>query len=95
MKLALRLGKTLGEMKQSISISELRLWAAYDRINPIGDMRGDVQAAQITAAIYNTQRGPKDQPISLNDVLIEWGGEEEDQDGDFSGLEAWLDKQAG
>lgn len=57
MKLALRLGRTLGELKQTIGMSELRLWAAYDRISPIGDERGDFQAAQITAATYNAQGG--------------------------------------
>ncbi|MFI8417691.1 phage tail assembly protein T [Serratia sp. NPDC078593] len=96
MKLALRLGKTLGELKQTISISELRLWAAYDRINPIGDVRGDVHAAQISAAIYNAQRGPKDQPVDLNDLVLKWSAEDEVNDGgDTSDLESWFDKMAG
>ncbi|MDW5499730.1 DUF4035 domain-containing protein [Serratia proteamaculans] len=95
MKLALRLGKTLGELKQSISMSELRLWAAYDRISPIGDVRGDVQAAQITAAVYNAQRDPKSQPVDFNDMVIQWGAKEEGPEEEKTGLESWLDEMAG
>lgn len=94
MKLALRLGRTLGELKQSISMSELRLWAAYDRISPIGDMRGDVHAAQIAAAVYNAQRDPKSQLVDLNDMVIQWGAKEEGPEESLTGLESWLDEMA-
>jgi hypothetical protein len=33
------------------------MWIAYDRMSPIGDWRGDVQAAQISAAAFNAQGG--------------------------------------
>lgn len=95
MKLALRLGKTLGELKQSISMSELRLWAAYDRISPIGDVRGDFHAAQITAAVYNAQRDPKSQPVDFNDMVIKWGASGEGPEESLTGLESWLDEMAG
>ncbi|QDL33976.1 phage tail assembly protein T [Serratia liquefaciens] len=95
MKLAIRLGKTLGELKQSISMSELRLWAAYDRISPIGDVRGDIHAAQITAAIYNAQRDPKSQPVDLNDMVIQWGARDDGPEENLTGLESWLDEMAG
>lgn len=95
MKLALRLGKTLGEIKQSISMSELRLWAAYDRISPIGDVRGDIHAAQITAAVYNAQRDPKSQPVDLNDMVIQWGARDDGPEENLTGLESWLDEMAG
>ncbi|QAX81062.1 DUF4035 domain-containing protein [Yersinia hibernica] len=70
-------------------MSELRLWAAYDRISPIGDERGDFQAAQITAATYNAQGGKN--PLSIKDVLLGWGGSEND---DGSELEAFLGQLA-
>jgi hypothetical protein len=95
MKLALRLGRTRGELKQSISMSELRLWLAYDRISPIGDMRGDVHAAQISAAVYNAQRDPKSQPVDLNDMVIQWCAKEEGPEESLTGLESWLDEMAG
>ncbi|KFK98133.1 DUF4035 domain-containing protein [Serratia sp. Ag1] len=88
MKLALRLGKTLGELRQSMSISELRLWMAFDRINPIGDERNDYHAAQITAAVYNSQR-TKD-PLSISDVLLRWNATTDTGEEDASELEAFL-----
>ncbi|EIZ2463202.1 DUF4035 domain-containing protein, partial [Cronobacter sakazakii] len=45
MTLALRLGRTLHELKQTMTASELRMWIEFDRQNPISDRRGDIQAA--------------------------------------------------
>lgn len=61
------------------------MWIAYDRLSPIGDWRGDVQAAQISAAVFNAQRGK----ANLADLLLKWGGEEEDGEED-SELEKWM-----
>jgi len=47
------------------------LWRALNQISPISDYRKDVHAAQIAAAVYQSQ-GAK---ISINDVLINWKGE--------------------
>ncbi len=41
MALALRMGRTLGELRQTMTVGEFRMWAEYDRISPIGDIRGD------------------------------------------------------
>lgn len=90
MKLALRLGRTLGELRQSMSISELRLWMAFDRISPIGDERNDYHAAQIAAAAINSQR-TKD-PLTISSQLLRWNKEDEPEEAeeDTSGLEAFL-----
>ncbi|NCG54918.1 phage tail assembly protein T [Serratia fonticola] len=88
MKLALRLGKTLGELRQSMSVSELRLWMAFDQLSPIGDERNDYHAAQITAAVFNSQR-TKD-PLSIRDTLLRWNAEEDAEEEDTAGLEAFL-----
>lgn len=88
MKLALRLGKTLGELRQSMSISELRLWMAFDRISPIGDERNDCNSAQIAAATLNAQR-TKD-PLSIGDMLIRWNEPANTEEEDTAGLEAFL-----
>ena len=61
------------------------MWIAYDRLSPIGDWRGDVQAAQISASVFNAQRGK----ANIADLLLKWGGEEEDGEGD-SELEKWM-----
>lgn len=89
--LALRLGKTLSEISQ-MPASELQLWWAFDSINPIGDARQDVHAAQITAAIFNAQ-GVK---TTLNDTLLRWDVESvqvEEQAG--SGLEDFFASLSG
>jgi len=36
MSLALRLGRTLHELRQTLTASELKMWIEYDRISPIG-----------------------------------------------------------
>lgn len=85
MALALRLGRTLHELRSTITASELKMWIAYDRLSPIGDWRGDVQAAQISASVFNAQRGK----ANIADLLLKWGGEEEDGEKD-SELEKWI-----
>jgi hypothetical protein len=85
MALALRLGRTLHELRSTITASELKMWIAYDRLSPIGDWRGDVQAAQISASVFNAQRGK----ANIADLLLKWGGEEEEGEED-SELEKWM-----
>lgn len=46
MSLALRMGRTLSELRQSMTASELLMWIEFDRQSPVGDIRGDIQAAQ-------------------------------------------------
>lgn len=60
------------------------MWIAYDRLSPIGDWRGDVQAAQITTATINAQGGK----LGLNDVLLKWGQTAEENE--ISELEEWM-----
>ncbi|MBF7954571.1 DUF4035 domain-containing protein [Rahnella victoriana] len=74
--LALRLGRTVHELRQTLTASELKMWIAYDRLSPIGDWRGDVQAAQVATAAINAQGGK----LSLNDVLLKWGQTEEEKE---------------
>ncbi|KAB0989292.1 DUF4035 domain-containing protein [Cronobacter sakazakii] len=87
MTLALRLGRTLDELKQTLTARELRMWIEFDRINPIGDRRGDIQAAQISAAVLNSQ-GAK---VSMDDVILQWNAPEQEEssaglEGFFAGL---------
>ncbi|EIZ2213046.1 DUF4035 domain-containing protein [Cronobacter sakazakii] len=87
MTLALRLGRTLHELKQTMTASELRMWIEFDRQNPISDRRGDIQAAQISAAVLNSQ-GAK---VSIDDVILQWNAPEQEEssaglEGFFAGL---------
>ena len=76
MTLALRLGRTLHELKQTLTASELRMWIEFDRLNPISDRHGDIQAAQISAAVLNSQ-GAK---LSLDDLLLQWSETEPNEE---------------
>ncbi|EPR9061636.1 phage tail assembly protein T [Cronobacter sakazakii] len=76
MTLALRLGRTLHELKQTLTASELRMWIEFDRLNPISDRRGDIQAAQISAAVLNSQ-GAR---LSLDDLLLQWSATEPNEE---------------
>lgn len=66
--LALRLGKTLHELRSEMSAEELLLWKAFNEQSPISDIRGDVQAAIVAAAALQAQ-GAK---ISALDMLPTW-----------------------
>ncbi|WP_144817380.1 DUF4035 domain-containing protein [Enterobacter sp. DE0047] len=89
MTLALRLGRTLDELKQTLTARELRMWIEFDRINPISDRRGDIQAAQISAAVLNSQ-GAK---VSMDDVILQWNAPEQEESND--GLEGFFAALAG
>lgn len=68
MSLALRLGRTLAELRQTMSINEMLMWAEFDRVSPISDVRGDIRNAQLVSAIFGSQ-GLK---MSLDDALLQW-----------------------
>jgi len=89
MTLALRLNRTLHELKTTLTASELRMWIEYDAVNPLSDRRGDIQAAQIATAIFNSQ-GAK---VKLDEMLIQWGQSEVADRGD--GLEEFFAAMAG
>ncbi len=72
MMLALRMGRTLSELRREMSASEIMMWAEFDRISPLGDERADIRAAQIVSAVYGAQ-GVK---VPLNDALLQWEQEQ-------------------
>ncbi|MCS5452495.1 DUF4035 domain-containing protein [Enterobacter huaxiensis] len=79
MTLALRMGKTLSELMASLSVSEFRLWLAYNAKSPIGDTRGDIQTASIVSAIYGSQGGK----VKLEEALLKWGDSETEEKSAF------------
>lgn len=72
MMLALRMGRTLSELRREMSASEIMMWAEFDRFSPLGDERADIRAAQIVSAVYGAQ-GVK---VPLNDALLQWEKEQ-------------------
>ncbi|MEN5163335.1 phage tail assembly protein T [Achromobacter kerstersii] len=75
MALALRLGKTLGELMDGMDTYELSLWREFDRLSPIGDERGDLLSATLSATVAQAA-GAK---VKVQDMLIRWGVEDEPQ----------------
>lgn len=63
-KLAGHLGKTVGELEQTLTMSELNEWRVYDVIDPIGSYRTDLGFALLAYM----QAGDKDK--SVQDFLI-------------------------
>ena len=51
------LGRTVNELETSLSSSEFAEWMAYYTIEPFGQWRDNLHAAQITAMLYNINRG--------------------------------------
>lgn len=86
MALALRMGRTLAELHQTMTASEIMMWAEYDRTSPVGDVRGDIHNAQLVSAIYGSQ-GVK---VPIDEVVIQWAGDAEEvsKKDPFAGLEA-------
>ncbi|CAB3859325.1 hypothetical protein LMG26788_02178 [Achromobacter pulmonis] len=70
MMLALRLGRTLGEVLAGMDTYELSLWREFDRTSPIGDERSDLLSATLAATVAQAA-GAKVKP---EDMLIRWGG---------------------
>lgn len=89
MALALRLGRTLGELRDAMPASELMMWAEYDRISPVGDVRGDILNAQLVSSIYGAQ-GVK---VPLDEAQLKWASDEETHkttSDPFAGIESAL-----
>lgn len=49
-KLALALGRTVSELEDELSYDELIEWQAYDRLDPFGGFRQDIQTAHLLYA---------------------------------------------
>lgn len=58
------MGKTVGELEQVLTMSELAEWRAYDNIDPIGGYRTDLNFAMLAYL----QAGDKDK--SVQDFLV-------------------------
>lgn len=56
------LGRTVGELLDSVSYPELLLWADYLQIDPETEWRADVRTAQVCSTLANINRDPKKKP---------------------------------
>ena len=69
-RLARELGKTVHELERSLGSRELAEWMAYDSIDPIGEVRGDLRAALISSTMANIHRSTKTRAYKLADFLL-------------------------
>lgn len=67
-KLAGHLGRTVGELEHSLSYDEFIEWQAYDRLDPIGGFRQDLQTAHLLYAYYRSMGG-NDDSVGVGDFL--------------------------
>lgn len=88
MTLALRMGRTVGELMDGMTAAELVLWKAYDAESPLSDQRGDIQAALVASSVFQAQ-GAK---MSIADVLPRWGATSEPEPADWAGFLGALQK---
>ena len=72
MILALRLGRTLGELMDAIDTHELSLWREFNRQSPLGDERADLLAASL-AAVVAQAAGAK---VRVTDMLVRWDADD-------------------
>lgn len=63
-RLALRLGRTVKELLDSIDSYELTEWMAFERLEPFSDLQADFRAGAICASIVNLHV-PEGRPARL------------------------------
>ncbi|MCK9570000.1 DUF4035 domain-containing protein [Candidatus Pacearchaeota archaeon] len=79
-RLALAFGTPVRELQEKMSSIEFAEWIAYSNIEPIGDKRGDYQAAAIAAEIHNSIAGAfGGKRVSIDDRLLNFSGNEPQQ----------------
>lgn len=60
---------------------QLAEWEAYDRIDPIGEWRGDFRFAKLTSLLQNIinalycEKGKEPKVVSILDEMPDWSGE--------------------
>ncbi len=69
------LGKTVGELLTVITSEELTEWAAYDRMEPFGLIRGDLHAAMVAHVIANVN-AKKGHSFKISDFLLSFDKQE-------------------
>lgn len=63
---------TVRRLLEEIGNDELVEWQAYDRIDPFGSWRGDVQAGIVASVIVNALRGKNGQAAKPTDFVLKF-----------------------
>lgn len=60
-------------MLRSLTAKQLLEWCQFDEIDPIGDVRLDYLAAQITQMVLAVNLAKSATAPTLSDMLLKWG----------------------
>lgn len=75
MKLARQMGMTVKRLCKEMTEAEFQEhWADY-RIEPWGELRGDLQAGVIASTIANSNRGEDTPPFKPSDFMLDFDAE--------------------
>ncbi|MDR0250695.1 MAG: DUF4035 domain-containing protein [Burkholderiales bacterium] len=71
-RLALQLGRTVAELKQTLTVSEFHDWLEFAKEEPFGDFRADAQLAQFMSMFANANRDEQKQktPYTADDFKL-------------------------
>lgn len=72
-RLAITLGIPVRELQERISSEEFTYWIAYDRLDPIGNLHQDYNAALValTTAQVHAKKGKK---LKIQDFVLDFEG---------------------
>ena len=69
-RLALALGKTVGEIERTMSERELRDWLRFTMLRPLPDQLADIHVAMLCSIAANLMRNPADSPIPVEAFFV-------------------------
>ena len=68
--LALKLGRTVSELEQTLSYNELIEWRVYFNETHFGELRADRRNAELLAMTFNVNRSPKQSAKTSDDFMV-------------------------
>ena len=68
-RLALELGKTVGELERTLTSTELVEWMALYELEPFGAWRDNYHAAMQASLLLNINRGRNSAPSKISDFM--------------------------
>ena len=69
-RLALALGRTVGEIERGMSVSELRDWQRYCAFHPLPFELDDIHSGQLLALLVNINRAKDTPMVNAIDYMI-------------------------
>jgi hypothetical protein len=66
--------RSVAEAQRCISSREFAEWMAYDRLEPFGVVRGDLQAGIVASTLVNIHKKKDAAPSQPGDFILKFGG---------------------